>query len=133
MTHALLVVGWGQILLVLGSLWLPRMLRWPQQLARLEPLTRRIFWVYAGYILGTNLCLGALSVLAPELLLARTPLARLVAAYAATYWGVRLAIQFAWFRGAAPKGAGYALADAAVTLGFLACTLTYGAIAGDLW
>jgi hypothetical protein len=133
MSTALLVVGCGQILLVLVSLWLPRVLRWPEQLARLEPLTRRIFWVYAGYILGTNLCLGGLSVAAPWLLTDRTPLARVVAGYAAAYWGVRLVIQFVWFRGAAPKGRGYAFADAAVTLGFLACTVTYGALALDVW
>lgn len=133
MSTALSIVGWGQILLVVASLWLPRMLRWSQQLASLEPLTRRIFWVYAGYILGTNLCLGGLSVAAPQLLLDRTPLARVVAGYAAAYWGVRLVIQFVWFRGAAPKGVGYAVADAAVTLGFLACTVVYGALALDVW
>jgi hypothetical protein len=133
MATALLVVGWGQILLVLASLWLPRVLRWPQQLAALDPLTRRIFWVYAGYILGTNLCLGGLSVIAPSLLLDRTTLARAVAGYAAIYWGARLVIQLVWFRGAAPKGRAYALADVAVTLGFLACTVVYGAIASDCW
>ncbi len=133
MATALRVVGIGQLLLVLASLWLPRVLRWQQQLATLEPLTRRIFWVYAGYIVGTNVFLGGLSVWAPELLLERTALARIVAGYAAAYWGARLVIQFVWFRGAAPKGAGYALADWAVTAGFLACTLTYGAIVCDAW
>lgn len=129
----LILVGSGQILLVIGSLWLPRVLRWPEQLSRLEPLTRRIFWVYAGYILVTNLCLGTLSLAAPELLMARTPLARLVAGYAAVYWGARLILQFSSFRKAAPKGIGYAIADAAVTIGFAACTLVYGALALDRW
>jgi hypothetical protein len=129
----LVVLGVGQLALVVGSLWLPRMLRWPQQLARLEPLTARVFWVYAAYILATNACLGALSAFAPALLLDRSPLARLVAGYACVYWGARLAIQFVWFRGVAPKGRGYALADAAVTLGFAACTLGYGALALDRW
>ncbi|MBK8096090.1 MAG: hypothetical protein IPK26_03235 [Planctomycetes bacterium] len=133
MRTLLILVGTGQIVLVIGSLWLPRVLRWPQQLSRLEPLTRRIFWVYAGYILATNLCLGSLSVAAPELLLTRTPLARLVAGYAAGYWGVRLILQFVWFRKAAPKGLGYALADGAVTIGFAACTMVYGALALDRW
>lgn len=79
MATALRVIGVGQLLLVLASLWLPRVLRWPQQLAQLEPLTRRIFWVYAGYIVGTNTFLGGLSVWAPQLLLDRTGLARIVA------------------------------------------------------
>ena len=133
MSTALIVVGCGQVLLALASLCLPHVLRWPEQLARIEPLTRRIFWVYAGYILATNLCLGGLSVAAPHLLTDRSLLARLVAGYAAAYWGARLAIQFVWFRGAAPKGLGYALADAAVTLGFAACTAVYGALALDVW
>jgi hypothetical protein len=133
MHHALLAVGCGQLLLVVASLWLPRVLGWRRQLAALEPLTRRVFWVYAGYVVGTNVCLGGLSVLAPELLLDRSPLARAVAGYAAAWWGMRLLIQFVWFRGKAPRGLGYALADIAVTLGFAACTLVYGAIVCDLW
>ena len=60
-------------------------------------------------------------------------MARLVAGYGCLYWGARLLIQFVWFRAAAPKGLGFALADAAVTLGFVACTAVYGAIAFDLW
>jgi hypothetical protein len=125
--------GLGQIALALASLSLPRILRWPDQLRQLQPLTRRIFWVYAAYILGTNLCLGTLSALAPHLLLERTALARCVGGYAAVYWGARLCIQFVWFRGAAPRGLGYALADGAVTLGFALCTAVYGTIALDLW
>ena len=125
--------GLGQIALALASLSLPRILRWPDQLRQLQPLTRRIFWVYAAYILGTNLCLGTLSALAPHLLLERTALARCVGGYAAVYWGARLCIQFVWFRGAAPSGPGYALADGAVTLGFALCTAVYGTIALDLW
>ena len=133
MRTLLILVGVGQIGLAVASLFLPRILRWDEETARLGPLTRRIFWVYGAYILGTNLCLGTLSVLAPHLLLERTPLARLVAAYAGTYWGARLVIQFVWFRGAAPKGAFYALADWIVTLLFAAWAATYLAIALDRW
>jgi len=132
-TTWLVIAGLGQIALALASLLLPRILRWPDQLRQLQPLLRRIFWVYAAYILGTNLCLGTLSALAPQLLLDRSALARCVGGYAFLYWGARLCIQFVWFRGAAPKGLGYALADAAVTLGFALCTAVYGAIALDLW
>ena len=133
MTTMLQVVGLGQLLLVAGSLFLPRLLRWSEQLAQLEPLLRRVFWVYAAYVLGTNLCLGGISVFAPTLLADRTPLARLVAGYACLYWGARLVIQLVWFRGVAPKGLGYAIADVAMTLGFVACTAVYGSIAFDRW
>ena len=121
------------MLLALASLTLPRMLGWREQIARLEPFTGRVFWVYAAYILGTNLCLGCLTALAPELLLDRSPLARMVAGYATVYWGARLVIQFVWFRGVCPKGRWYALADLAVTLAFAFWVGSYGAILFDLW
>jgi len=132
-TTLLVLVGLGQIALALVSLMLPRILRWREETARLSPLTRRIFWVYAGYILGTNLCLGTLSAIAPQLLLDRSPLARLTSGYATAYWGVRLVIQFVWFRQVAPRGRGYALADLAVTLLFVLWTASYGAVLLDLW
>jgi hypothetical protein len=133
MPGLLLFIGLGQIALAFASLLLPHMLRWRDQTARLEPLTRRVFWVYAGYILGTNLCLGGLTAFAPHLLLDRSPLARAVAGYGAIYWGARLVIQFVWFRHVAPKGRWYALADLAVTLAFALWTASYGAVLCDLW
>jgi len=133
MRTVLVIVGLGQIALAIASLFLPRILGWRSQTARLEPLTRRVFWVYAAYILGTNLCLGGLTALAPELLLDRSVLARIVAGYAAVYWGARLVIQFVWFRSVCPKGRWYALADAAVTAAFAFWAASYGAILFDLW
>jgi hypothetical protein len=133
MPLALVLAGLGQIALALASLLLPRILRWGEETARLSPLTRKVFWVYAAYILVTNLCLGTLSVAAPRLLLDRSPLARCVAGYAAAYWGARLAIQLVWFRGSAPKGPGYAAADWAVTALFAFWAVVYGAIALDRW
>lgn len=129
----LLVTGLGQIALALASLFLPRILRWREQIARLEPLTRGVFWVHASYVLGTNLFLGGVTTFAPHLLLDRSTLARLLAGYGAVYWGARLVIQFAWFRGVAPKGRGYAIADGALTLGVLLWAAVYGTIACDLW
>lgn len=133
MDTLLIAAGLGQLGLALASLFLPRILRWRETLAALPPLTRRIFWVYAGYILATNVCLGSLSALAPHLLLARTALARLVAAYAGAYWGARLLIQFVWFRGAAPKGAFYLVVDWAVTALFALCAAVYLVLAFDRW
>jgi hypothetical protein len=134
MMHTLLLLtGLGQIALALASLFLPRVLGWRAQVARLAPLTGRVFWVYAAYILGTNLALGLLTVLAPQLLLDRSPLARFVAGYAGLYWGARLLIQLVWFRGVCPQGGWYAAADLAVTLAFALWTFSYGAVAFDLW
>ena len=133
MSGLLVFTGLGQLALALASLVLPHLLRWKEETARLQPLTARVFWVYAGYILGTNLCLGGLTAFAPQLLLDRSPLARAVAGYGAVYWGVRLIIQVVWFRGLAPEGRWYAIADLALMLAFALWSVCYGAVLFDLW
>ena len=129
--EALLVAaGVGQLGLVVASLAIPRALGWREDLARLRPLTRQVFWTYAGYIWCTNLAFGLASALAPHWLLDRTPLAGAVCGFIATYWGARLVIQFAYFdRSDAPKGPLFAIAEAALVVLFLLLTLIYGASA----
>jgi len=85
-TTLLVLVGLGQIALALVSLMLPRILRWREETARLSPLTRRIFWVYAGYILGTQPLPRHLVGDRAAVLLDRSPLARLTSGYATAYW-----------------------------------------------
>ena len=53
--------GVGQLILVIGSLAIPYVLNWAEDTARLRPLTRQVFWTYAGYIWGTNLSFALLS------------------------------------------------------------------------
>jgi len=117
--HALLqLAGAGQLTLAAVSLALPRILGWREQTRALDPLTRRVFWTYAGYILGTNVALGLVCLLAPAALASASVLALSVCGYALCYWGVRLLLQVVSFRHHAPRGRFYALADAAVTLLF---------------
>ena len=85
--RSLVAAGVGQLALVVASLAIPRVLRWPEDLARLRPLTRQVFWTYAGYIWATNLAFGLVSAFAPGWLLDRTPLAGAVCGFIATYWG----------------------------------------------
>src|SRR5437867_12234384 len=93
----LILAGLGQLGLALGSLALPGILHWRDDTAKLRPLTRQVFWTYAGYIWATNLSFGLLSTLAPDSLLDGSSLARAVCAFIALYWIARLVIQFAWF------------------------------------
>ncbi len=130
MKTLLVLAGIGQLALTLGSLALPRILRWKEDTAKLQPLTRQVFWIYAGYIWSTNVAFGLLSVLAPERLLDRTPLARAVAGFIAAYWGVRLLLQFVVLdRKSAPPGAVFRVAEGALVALFVGCTLVYGATA----
>jgi hypothetical protein len=126
----LVLAGLAQIALALGSLSLPRILGWREETAKLRPLTRKVFWIYAGYIWSTNVAFGLLSSLAPAWLLEHAPLARAVAGFIAAYWGARLVLQLTIIdRKDAPPGALFRAADCALTALFVALTLTYGATA----
>ena len=59
---AVLLAGIGQLVIVIGSLSIPVVLKWKADVAKLRPLTRQVFWTYAGYIWTTNLCFGLISV-----------------------------------------------------------------------
>jgi hypothetical protein len=128
----LLVVaaGLAQLAIAAGSLAIPGVLRWSEDLARLRPLTRQVFWTYAGYIWSTNVGFGLVSALAPLWLTRPSPLGGAVCAYIATYWGARVVIQFTYFdRSDAPRGQRYTVAEAVLVGLFLFLTLVYGALA----
>ena len=123
----LMAAGLGQLALALGSLAIPRILGWREDTARLRPITRQIFWTYAGYIWSFHICFGLLSLLAPEWLLDRTPLATAVCAFIAVYWAARLVLQFTWIdRSQAPAGAAFVAAEVALVTLFVALVGIYG-------
>lgn len=131
----ILLAGIGQLTIVIGSLAIPRVLRWRDDVAKLRPLTRQVFWTYAGYIWSTNLCFGLLSVLAPASLVDGSTLATAVTSFIALYWGARVVIQFAYFdRSGAPSGVLVRLAEIVLVSLFVFFTVAYGyAAAVNLW
>jgi hypothetical protein len=128
--HGLLVgAGAAQLILVVASLAIPRLLNWKDDLAKLRPLTRQVFWTYAAYIWVTNLSFGLVSTMAPQLLLDRSPLAGFVCSFIAVYWVARVVIQFGYFdRTDAPKGRFFLLAEAALVTLFVSLTIVYGGL-----
>ena len=126
----LMACGAGQLALAAVSLTIPRVLGWREETAKLKPLTREVFWTYAGYILSAHVCFGLLSLLGPDLLLERAPLAGLVNGFIGTWWGARLVIQFTLFdRSARPPGRMYVLAEGALISVFVACATFYWTLA----
>jgi hypothetical protein len=108
------LAGIGQLVLVIASLAIPRVLRWHEDTAKLRPLTRQVFWTYAIYIWSTNLAFGLMS-LRPGWLLDRSPLAGCVTGFMTAYWVGRILIQFFYFdRSDAPAGLHIRLAEAAL-------------------
>jgi hypothetical protein len=118
--------GIGQLILIVASLAIPRVLRWSEDTAKLRPLTRQVFWTYAIYIWATNLSFGLVS-LKPEWLLDHSPLASCVTGFITIYWIGRVLIQFFYFdRSDAPSGVHIRLAEIGLVLLFFYLSLVYG-------
>lgn len=122
------LAGLGQLALAAASTAIPFLLDWKAQTAPLRPLLRQLLWIYAGYVLGFHVAFGLLSTLAPAWLLDGSGLATAVSGFIATYWGVRLALQFVYLdRSDAPSGRRFRIAEAALVSLFVGLTVTYGA------
>jgi hypothetical protein len=122
--------GFGQLALVAVTPAIPYVLRWREETAKLRPLTRQVFWTYAGYILGAHFCFGLLSAAAPAWLLDRSPLAGCVAAFITAWWGVRLMLQFTCLdRSDAPPGLWIRLAETALVGLWIGLIAVYGCAA----
>jgi len=121
------IAGAGQLALIAASVFIPRVLRWGEDTAKLRPLTRQVFWTYAIYIWCTNLAFGLVS-LRPGWLLDRSRLAGCVTGFISAYWVGRVLIQFFYFdRSDAPAGLHIRLAEVALIVLFIYLSLVYGA------
>ncbi|MDC0723461.1 hypothetical protein [Nannocystis bainbridge] len=124
------LAGVGQIALALASLAIPRQLGWRLKLAGMSPLLRQMFWVYAAYILGTNLAFGLVSALAPASLLDGSPLAAAVCTFIAIYWLSRVVVQWTYFDlTELPRSRFNTFARVSLELAFVALTVVYAAAA----
>lgn len=121
------LAGLGQIGLVAGSLVIPKILKWKDELNKVQPLIKQIFWTYAGYILVTNFCFGLISVFATNTLIDKSILATAVTGFIALYWFSRIAIQFFYFdRKNFPDGKILLLGEVLLIALFVFLTLVYG-------
>jgi len=94
---AVVLAGFSQLAIAATSLFIPGLLGWRKETALLRPLTRCVFWTYAGYILGIHLWFAALAIGWPSQLVNGTPLAAMVTGFITVYWLARVVIQFGWF------------------------------------
>jgi hypothetical protein len=93
----IVMAGVAQLGMVLVGLQVPRVFGWREDLARLRPSNRRLFWVYGIFIVLANVGFGVLSILhAPEIAAGRG-FAGGFALFAGLYWLARLVVQYAAF------------------------------------
>ena len=120
------LAGLAQIVLVLGSLAIPKMLHWREELSKTNVLIKQMFWTYAGYILVINLSFGIISIIGVKELLNGSFLAKVINLFIAVYWISRILIQFFYFdTSAAPKGFIYKLGEIILVAVFLFLAIAY--------
>lgn len=120
------VAGLAQITLALGSLAIPRILKWRVELNKVQPLIKQMFWTYAAYIFMINLCFGILSLFAFTDITDHSNLATIITGFIAAYWISRVLIQFLYFdRTHFPIGMWYKLAEITLTTLFVFLSATY--------
>ena len=128
-THLPQLVLWAgiaQLLLALGSIAIPFVLNWKQEMRKVNALTRNIFYTYSVYIFGTNVWLGISSIVLSRELCNRSGLAIALTLFTALYWWGRVAIQFSFGKAEGrPKGAIFLVAEIALWLLFLCLSLVY--------
>jgi hypothetical protein len=94
----LLQIGAGlQLLILIASALVPRVLEWRQNLAGLNPFLRKLFWVYGVFIVLIIVAFALLTFLHAGAMAAGEPVARSLCAFIAIFWTARLVVQFAVF------------------------------------
>jgi hypothetical protein len=126
---ALILAGIAQLAVASSSLFIPRLLGWREETKLLRPLTRQVFWTYSSYILSINSAFGLLALLAPHLLLDGSTLARLVCAFIAAYWTVRVTLQFAVYDRAVVTRPLFRFAEAAYACAFVYTAVVHAMVA----
>ncbi len=119
-----------QLSILVASSLTPRVLNWKENLARLHPFLRRLFWVYGVFIVMVIIAFATMTFLHAGAMASGEPVARSLCVFIAIFWAARLFVQFFifdvrsfltnWF---------YAFGYHALTAIFIALVLIYGAAA----
>ncbi len=93
-----LKIGGGSLLLLcIGSIWIPKILRWKEHLAVLPPLMRELWWTYSGYVWSSHLFFSVLTLGFGEWLMSGSGSAIAMNTFMLLWWSVRLGLQFFGF------------------------------------
>ena len=103
LTH-LRVVGVIMALLVVVNLFVPRRLRWREELARVSLVNRQIFQVHTIFIVLILAMFAVLLLTAADALLEPTRLSRLVLGGLTIFWGLRMLTQWFYYSPAVWRG-----------------------------
>ena len=121
------LAGFVQIAIASANLFLPRKLKYRENLERVAPIIRQVFVVHSVYIVGVLLLFAALTLgFAPEMASGHG-LGRFLAAGIAVFWLFRAPVQLLYYD-ASFRGTNR-LGDVAFTAAAIFLTAAYGAAA----
>lgn len=89
------VAGAGLIVLALAHLPMSRSLRWREEAALMSPASEAVFHVHTFFVCVVLVMMGLPALLAPRVFLDRTAAGSWLAWSYATFWAIRLYVQ--WF------------------------------------
>src|ERR1700675_2791272 len=129
--NALLLVLWlaalVQILIAASNFYLPRKLKYQENLERVAPIIRQIFVVHSVYIVGVLLLFATLTLGFARELASGHGLGRLCAAGIAILWLFRAPVQLLYYDASFRRS--NRLGDIAFTAAAIFLTVAYGAAA----
>ena len=97
MVPFLWTAGAVHLLIAVSNLWVPRILQYRENLAKVSPMVRQVFVVHSIYTVLVLLAFSALCFFfAPELA-GNSPLGRFLSAFLAVFWLLRVVLQFAYY------------------------------------
>jgi hypothetical protein len=124
---AVILGGLAHLGMVGVGLRVPGTFGWKEDLPRLRPANRRLFWVYGAFIVLANLGFAALSLAYPSEIAAGKGMAGGFALFVGLYWTARLAVQYLAFDTEDwPAAARRPLARHGLALAILALVIAYG-------
>ncbi len=121
------LAGFVQIAIATANIFIPKKLKYRENLSRVAPIIRQIFVVHSVYIVGVVLLFAFVSFgFAAELASGRG-LGRFLAAAIALFWLFRAPVQLLYYDASLRRS--NRLGDAAFTFAAIFLTITYGAAA----
>ena len=90
-TEVLIIIGSIlHFLTLIAAVMVPGKLNWKEELAKIAPFLRSLFWVYGAFIFLCITALGTIPAVNYQELAAGGTLARSFCAFTAVFWGLRL-------------------------------------------
>jgi hypothetical protein len=120
------LAGVGHFCVLLASFQVPARMHWREDLAKLQPVNRKLMWTYGVFIVFTIVAFGTLTLVLHDELLRGDRAALGLAAFIGLFWLLRLVMDFTVHTHADwPRGRRFVVAHVLLVLLFSALATTY--------